>query len=305
VRTPVKVLRCASLPLGGAAAGYIYLVGILRPKRPAVACLLVRLHDLRCVSYQLIVSTPFFLIVGALIGTWLAYALMLYTAPSRRGFAYREAVVVAPLLLGITAWIIAVHPGLTWDGWDPLGWVKILLVLVAAVLVRLAIGIASFANVRGGLILAFGLPVICAGLGYAFIRVFQQPPVGHSCPTGAGSACVYHPLIGMSGPWILLGLLAGLWLTYAAAPGLAGSPRRGVSWAESVIVLPVMTTVILWAVVTGPDQAGGGYVGQFVLLACLAALLRFLLSVGTVRNGISRMLTKLGMVSRTGAAAQS
>ena len=121
-----------------------------------------------------------------------------------------------------------------------------LLFLLAAVLVRLAIGIASFANVRGGLLLGFGMPVIFAGLGYSLIAIFQQPPIDHSCPPGS-IACSYHPLIGEIGPWISLGLLAGIWLAYATAADLAGSPRRGLNWVECATVLPVMTTVILWA----------------------------------------------------------
>jgi hypothetical protein len=126
----------------------------------------------------------------------------------------------------VTAWIIALHPGLTWFWGDSLGWWEVLLFLLAAVLVRFAIRIASVAQVRGGLILAFGVPIILATLGYASITLFQLPPVGHSCPSFApASACTYHPLIGESGPWVFLGLLAGIWLAYAFAVDV--SDRRG------------------------------------------------------------------------------
>lgn len=177
-----KILSYACLLAGGAAAGYVYLLDVLRPVPPAIACSQIQLHGPRCISYQLIVSKPFFLIAGALIGIWSAHALVrLYTAPGQRSLTRREGLVVAPPLLGVTAWIIALHPGLTWAGWAGLGWDFVLLFLLAAVLVRLAIGIASFAEVRGGLILALGMPVMFAGLGYAFLTIVRQPPVGHSC----------------------------------------------------------------------------------------------------------------------------
>jgi hypothetical protein len=209
MRMREKVLSFACLPLGGAAAGYIYLVRVLRPVSPAVACLMVQRDNWRCASYQIIVSKPFFLLAGALSGTWFAYALVrLYTAPGRQSFTWREGLAAAPPLLAITGWIVALHPGVTWNWGDGLGWWQVLLFVLAAVLVRLAIGIASIANVRGGLILGFGMPIIFAGLGYASITLFELPPVGHSCPA-PGSACFYHPLIGTSGPWVLLGLLAG------------------------------------------------------------------------------------------------
>ena len=305
VRTPEKVLSFACLPLAGAAAGYVYLVRVLRPVRPAVACPPGELYGWRCASYQIIVSKPFFLIAGALIGAWFAYATVrLYTVPGRRSFTRREGLVVAPLL-GITAWIIALHAGMTWAGWDSLGWTEVLLFLLAAVLVRLAIGIASIAKVRGGLILALGMPIIFASLGYTFITIFRLPPVGHMCPAPApASACVYQPLIAESGPWIFLGLLAGTWLAYAVAVGLAGSPRRGLNWIECAIVLPTTVAVIWWTLVIGPQQAGGGYAGLFVLAVCLTALLRLLLTTRTVKKEMSGMLTKLGMARKTAAIPQ-
>lgn len=180
-----------------------------------------------------------------------------------------------------------------------------LLFFLAAVLVRLAIGIASVAKVRGSLILAFGMPVIFASLGYAFITFFQLPPVGHSCPPFApASACLYHPLIGESEPWVFLGLMAGIWLAYAVAAGVAGSPRRSTYWTECAVVLPLMTAVIWWALVVGPDQAGGGYVGRFILAVCLTALLRILLGARIVREEMSGLLAKLGMARKTATAPQ-
>jgi hypothetical protein len=72
----------AGLPLGGVAAGYIYLSRVVRPVPPKVACLMVQLRSWRCSSCQIIVSKPFFLLAGALIGIWLAYALVrLYAVP--------------------------------------------------------------------------------------------------------------------------------------------------------------------------------------------------------------------------------
>lgn len=147
------------------------------------------------------------------------------------------------------------------------------------------------------------------------ITIFQQPPIGHSCPasisaTGAAApnpACLYHPLIGEIGPWIFLGLLAGIWLAYATAADLAGSPRRGLNWVECAIVVPGMTAVIFWALLISHQQAGGGYVALadlFVLAVCLTALLRLLLGARPVRNKLPGVLTRLGMVQRTGAAAQ-
>lgn len=279
MRAPGKVLSYASLPVGGAAAGYAYLVGVLQPVSPAVACPLGQLDDWRCASYQVIVSKPFFLVAGALIGIWFAYALVRLFTTSERNFTWREGLMAAPPLLAITAWIIALHPGVSWFWADSLGWWEVLFFFLAAVLVRLAIGIAAVANVRYGLILAFGVPIICASLGYAFIRLFQLPPTGHSCPAFVpASSCFYHPLIGESGPWGILGLLAGIWLAYAIAVTVAGSPRRTRYWKECAIALPVMAAVISWALVVGPDQAGGGYVGRFIGAACLTALIRLLLS---------------------------
>lgn len=296
----------ACLLPGGAAAGYVYLVRVLRPVPPAIACLMLpgQLHHWRCASYEFIVSTPFFVTVGALTGTWFAYALVrLYSAPGRRSFTLREGLVVAPPVLGITAWIIALHPGTSWH-WGSLGWDGVLVFVLAAVLVRLAIGVASIAQARGGLLLAFGMPVVCSGLGYSFITTFQQPPAGHSCPALApASACFYHPLIGEGGPWIILGLLAGVWLAYAVAGGLARSPRRGLIWIECAIVPPAITAVIWWALVIGPDQAGGGYIGPFVLAVGLTALLRLLLAAPTVKKKMPGMLTMLGIVTRTDVTA--
>ena len=43
-----KVLAVVGLPLAGAAAGYFYLIGVLRPVSPAVACLMVQRDVWRC-----------------------------------------------------------------------------------------------------------------------------------------------------------------------------------------------------------------------------------------------------------------
>lgn len=306
VRTTEKVLLFACLPLGGAAAGYVWLARVLRPVRPALGCPPGELHDWRCASYQIVISKPSFIIAGALIGAWAAYAVVrLDTAPERRSFTCREGMVVAPPLLGTAAWVIALQPGMTWAGWSSLGWGEVLLFLLAAVLVRLAIGIASIANVRGALVLALGLPVVFASLGFAFITIVRLPPVEHSCPPLAPAyACAYQPLIGESGPWVFLGLLAGTWLAYAVAVGLTGAPRRGLKWVECAIVPPVMIALIWWALVIGPQQAGGGYAVLFVLATCLTALLRLLLGTKAVKKQISGMMTKLGMARNMAAIPQ-
>ncbi|MBO0831071.1 MAG: hypothetical protein J2P29_03775 [Actinobacteria bacterium] len=312
MRTLEKALWFACLPLAGAGAGYAYLVRVLRPLPPVVACRLWQLHGPGCTSYEIIASKPFFLIAGALIGIWFGYAVAkLKATAGRQSFSRREAAVVAPLLLALTAWIIALHPGLAWEGWggwDGLSWSEqVLLFLLATVLVRLAIAIATIANARGSLILAFGTPAIFAGLGYGVVTIFRQRPIGHSCPAGS-PACFYYPLIGETGPWIFLGLLAGIWLAYATAADLAGHPRSGLSWVEYAIVLPVMAAVIVWALAFSHQQAGGGYVGLadlFVLAACLTALLRLLLGAGPVRRKLPGVLTRLGMVTRNGVADQA
>lgn len=301
MRVPRKILPFACLLLAGAAAGYFFLVRVLRPVQPAIACPPAELHHWRCASYEIMVSKPFFVVLGALAGTWLAHALARRNAAALwRGFTIREGLVVAPAVLGITAWIIAVYPDTVWP-WGSLRWV--LVFLLAAVLARLAIGVAPIAAVRGDLILAFAMPAVIAGFGYAFIRIFQQPPAGHSCPSLApASACVYHPLLGDGGPWIILGALAGLWLAYGIAADAARSPRRGQVWIEGALVLPVMTGVIFWALIVGPQQAGGSYVGLFVLAVGVTALLRLLLAARPVRRHVPVLLAKLGMLSRTRAA---
>lgn len=291
MRATDKVLVSACLVLGGAASGYAWLARVLRPVRPALGCPPGQLHDWHCAAYQIVISRPTFIVAGALIGAWAAYAVVrLYTAPGRRNFTYGEAMVVAPLVLAITAWVIALQPGMNWAGWSSLGWGEVLLFVLVGVLVRLAIGIASVANARGALVVAVGMPVVFAGLGFAFITIFRLPPVNHSCPPQAPpSACAYQPLIGESGPWVFLGLLAGTWLALAVAAGLAGSARRNLKWAEAAVVLPVMISVIGWALVVGPQRAGGGYSAIFVLVVCLIALLRLLLGTRTMKKQVAGM----------------
>lgn len=100
---------------------------------------------------------------------------------------------------------------------------------------------------------------------------------------------------------------AGMWLAYATAADLAGSPRRRLNLLECAIMLPVMTAMILWALLVSHQQADGGYArlaDLFVLAVCLTALLRLLLGANPVREKLRGLLTRLGMVRRTGAAAQ-
>ncbi len=68
-------------------------------------------------------------------------------------------------------------------------------------------------------------------------------------------------------------------------------------------MLPALTAVIAWALVIGPEQAGGGYVSLFLLAVGLTALLRLLLAARTVQKEMPGMLLRLGMVRRTEAAA--
>jgi hypothetical protein len=120
-------------------------------------------------------------------------------------------------------------------------------------------------------------------------------------PTAPASAqayaCTYHPVIGESWPWIGLGLLAGTWLAFAIAASLV-VPPRALRWAEVTTVAPVMTAVVWWALVIGPQQAGGGYVGLFIACVAFTAVLRLLLGTTLVRKMTSAVLARLGMVSR-------
>jgi hypothetical protein len=305
VRTSGKVALFVSLIVLGGVAGYLYLVHALQPVPPAVACP-GPVHDWRCRSYELIVSKPSLIIAGTLMGIWFAYAMVrLYAKPRRRSFTLREGLVVLPALVGVTAWIIALHPGFTWINWGVFRWDEVLLFFLAAVPVRLAIGIASIAGVRGSLILALSLPVICSGIGYAFITLLRSPPVGHSCPPGSSaSACQYHPLIGQGVPWMILGLLIGLWLAYAVASDLAESRRRTLNRIEFAVVVPAVVAVTGWALIIGPQQAGRGDVGKFLLAVAVAATVRLLLAEKTVQAKVPKVLTKLGMVYGTEAVVE-
>lgn len=298
----------------GAAAAYFYLVRVLQPAGKAAACPPWMFSKLQCGTYEAVVSKPFFLVAGALIGMWLGYALRrLYAGPGQRNFSRREGLVVGPILLGITAWLIAVrpawlldmHPGLVWVGWNlSPGWNEVVIFILLAILLRLLIGIASFATARGGLILAFGLPAAFAGLGCAFITIFQQAPVGHSCPPGVGAAaCTFHPLIGEIWPWVFGGLLAGTWIAFGTAIDLRGSVSRELKWAEWAIALPAVAVGFWWGLTVGPDQAGSGYVAEFVLLVAIAVILRLVLLARPVAKQVSGTLTKLGMIPRTQAPA--
>jgi hypothetical protein len=290
VRTLVKALSFAVAALAGAGVGYLYLAHILRPAPAGVACPPGSPRAPRCVSYQIIVSPPFFLVAGALIGLWIAYALVRLFA-GRGNFTRLEGLVAVPVLLALTAWIIGLHPGVEWNWNNGLGWDKVACFFLVAALARLAIGIASMTGPAAGLLLAFGLPVAFAVLGYAYVTKFPQPPVGHSCPPGApASACAYQPLIGETGPWIVLGALAGVWLAYAIATGLSGSLRRELIGLECAVAIPLLAVAIGWALVVGPDQAGQGYVVPFIAAVALAALLRLVVAGWTVRREASRLV---------------
>jgi hypothetical protein len=292
MRTPEKALSFAVAALAGAAVGYFYLAHLLRPASAGVACPPGSPGSPRCVSYQVIVSPPFFLVAGALIGLWIAYALVrLFAGRGRRNFTRLDGLVAVPVLVALAAWIIGLHPGVEWNWNNGLGWDKVACFFLVAALARLAIGIASMAGPPAGLVLAFGLPAAFAGLGYAYITKFPQPPVGHSCPAGApGSACAYQPLIGENGPWIVLGALAGVWLAYAVATGLSGSLRRGLIGLECAVAIPLLAVAVWWALVVGPNQAGQSYVDPFIAAVALAALLRLLVAGWTVRREASRLV---------------
>jgi hypothetical protein len=85
------------------------------------------------------------------------------------------------------------------------------------------------------------------------------------------------------------------------AAGLAGSPPGSI-WKESAIVLPILMAAIWRALVIGPDQAGGGYVGRFVFAVGLTALLGLLLRARSVKNAVEGVLAKFGMVRSIAAA---
>jgi hypothetical protein len=173
---PEKALSITVAALAGAAVGYLYLLHILRPAPAGIACPPGSPHDLRCVSYQIIVSPPFFLVAGALVGTWLAYALVrLFAARGQRNFSRLDGMVAVPVLLGLAAWIVALHPGVEWNWNNGLGWEKVAFFFAVAALARLAVGIASTAGPPGGLILAFAMPTAFAGL-----RRWRSRSCGHS-----------------------------------------------------------------------------------------------------------------------------
>jgi hypothetical protein len=304
VRRTNRLLWVAGLAAAGAGGGYAYLVRVLQPVPPTAACPRWEFSYQRCLSYDLIVSKPFFLIAGALIGVWLGYAAVrLHTVSAGRSFTLGEALVVGPPLLAICAWIISVrpawvvalHPGTAWIGSGP-GPGEILIFFGLAILARLMIGIASVAKVRGSLILACGLPIVFAGLGYAFIVILRQPPVWHECPAmphespqAVAAACTYHPVIGEIWPWIFLGLLAGTWLAFAIALDVASPLPRTMKLIEVALAVPAIAVAIWWALAIGPQQGGGGYVGLFVLLVALTALLRLLVGAGPIRRASQRL----------------
>lgn len=121
MRTPEKVLSFVFLSVGGAAVGYFYLVRVLQPVPPGVSCPSGQFGELRCASDQVVVSKPFFLLAGALIGAWFAYALVRFYTASGRSFTRREALVAGPPLLAVTAWGIALRPGMNWFWRDTFG----------------------------------------------------------------------------------------------------------------------------------------------------------------------------------------
>jgi hypothetical protein len=63
-----------------------------------------------------------------------------------------------------------------------------------------------------------------------------------------------------------------------------------------------MAAAIWWALTVGPDQAGGDYVGRFVLAVGVAAILRLLLGAAAVKKELAGMLAKLGMVRKVAAS---
>jgi hypothetical protein len=293
-----KLMLFVALPVGGAIAAYQYLVHVLQPVPSATACLLP-INGWQCRSYEAIVSAPSFIVFGALFGAWFAYGLIrLYAQPRCRSFTWLEGFIVAPVVIGLTAWIVALHPGFTWIDWGTLSWDEVLLLIGAAVAIRVAIAIASLANARGGLVLALGLPIVCAFLGRTFIDAFRAPPVGHSC-IRSGADCVFHPLIGQTSPWMILGVLVGLWLAFGLALDIARSPRPGLFLLEAAVVVPAGVALIYWARVVGPDQAGSGDVGKFILAVVVAALVRLLLALGPTKRLISSVTTRAGVTTRT------
>jgi hypothetical protein len=299
VRMAGRALPFVCLIGAGAAAGYVYLFGVLSPVRPAAVCGPANLHGWSCASYEIMISRPFFVILGALIGAWIAYAAVrLVAAPARRSFTWQEGLAAGVPLVAMIIWVAALRLSWAWAGWATFGWAKVLIFLLAAALLRLAIGIASIAKMRGRLIIALGMPLLLAGIGYAFSAIVRLPLVGHGCPalpsesaSAIAAACAYHPLIGEAAPWAFLGLLAGTWLAYAIAVGVATPHRQGQPWLERSVTVPVIAAVLSWAVAVGSDQAGGGYEILFVLAVSLAILLRLCLGTGLVKTRLQAVLT--------------
>jgi hypothetical protein len=97
-------------------------------------------------------------------------------------------------------------------------------------------------------------------------------------------------------------VLAGTWLAVAIAAGLTASPSRALKRAEIATAAPVLTAVIWWALVVGPQQAGGGYVGLFIACVAFSVLLRLLLGTSSARQATSAVLARIGMVTRAETA---
>jgi hypothetical protein len=180
-------------------------------------------------------SRPVWLVGGLLIGVWLAYALV-RLAGKPRNLTKTEAAVAVTVLVGLVAFLAEIHPDLQGLVLGLLRFDEVLFFLIAAVMVRVAVIVASITNARGRLLLCFGLPVGCAGLGDLYGTVASGP----------GSPNQYV-LAAQSGTWLLLGALIGLWFAYAVARVLADPSQLSISPSEVAVVTLVFLVIVFWA----------------------------------------------------------
>lgn len=118
--------------------------------------------------------------------------------------------------------------------------------VLAALLLRVAIVIASITKARGRLVVSFGLLAVCAGLGYLFAW----------SPSHLAGIEASRVLAADRATWLLFGALVGLGFALARALGHAARSRIG--RLEVVVVAPILAITILWAAYSGA-QANGWY----------------------------------------------
>jgi hypothetical protein len=181
---------------------------------------------------------------GLLVGVWIAYGLVRLDKP--RNLSAGEAMIVVPILAGLTVWLMAMHAALQDWVLTELRFAEWVCFVLAALLVRVAIVIASFTKARGRLVVSFGLLAVCAGLGYLLAR----------SPSHLGTIETSRILAADRATWLLFGALVGLGLALARA---RHSDRSRIGRLEVVVVAPILAVTLLWAGYSGA-QANGWYV---------------------------------------------